>query len=1092
MADAPDTATDPLPASTAAPEPERPARWKRRALYLGIGLVVLWLLAPFALSLGAVRGMIADKAGEALGRKVEIGSASGYWFRGIELQAITVHSPEGYDGPLATVPKIHADVDVLATLFGAPKAKVRVVQPHVTFRRNAAGASNADGVAEKLAGDDDKSKDTSSGGADIQLAVIGGRVESMTADGKTDAALGELDVGMTLHPSGDLALDVRAVAEGAGLDGASARFAVTADMRANGSTPFSIDVPGLDLARLAALIEDATGVQGVRGRIRVSGKGERSPAGTLSGQIAASGEGVRARMAKGVVFTVDRLTANATMKVVEDATDIDTTIALDGLQVEDPALGSNPYREPTITMAAQGLIHPAGWMRIAKAHIDAGRTAKVTMPKDFKLQVDPELRFDGQLAIEADLGRIGALRGLVPALEPLGGGRLNAQLRGTGDRGLDMGVGAAIANLSLRPSEAFPQGYVEPEVRFTLNVSRSEKDGTTLRLYSVASRLLGLTTRDAKEGVALGVDAQDRFWLDGGFDGRVDLASLSRLLASSLPLEPGERITGTLTLGGQGRGQGETMQLTTDVAMQQVVVPPSWSEARTPMDLRARVAMQRTRGRTSLQVTKLDGMGLGGELAIAMKEAAEGTALEDIEGQLGLDLGLARSWLAPVLGLEAGTTLTGMARSRLHLAGEGAGRRLDATVQITDLAYRGSPTAPLVREPRVSVRVNAWLAPEGGRHRAEELKITADAITLDASGSTYVASPDPDMDLSVRVGADAAKLAPTVASLLGEGYEDLRGQGRLGGTITATGSTANNARRLRVDGDLVLGSWTTGGLQVGDLKATVGRATNAEPLSVGLTSTLNRGRVFAQGALTLGRPALPWTAQVDMNDVDTSGVITSKGVGRLLAFALPALLPANANVPVLSGLLTARVEAEAPSIEDPAMLDGLTGRGIVTMKQGEIKNSTLFGGGGGGALGKVIQGLKVAVPEAGRILEGATEALTFSSLESKFRVDKRIVHVERAKLTGSALDVDMRGTVQFDKRVALSSKLILKGSAGSKVEKVLPEGAIPLRVRGTLAAPQVSPDIDMGKLLAGAIGNPADLLDDIKKKKLPKIKNPFK
>ncbi|MDF1700955.1 MAG: AsmA-like C-terminal region-containing protein, partial [Planctomycetota bacterium] len=496
---------------------------------------------------------------------------------------------------------------------------------------------------------------------------------------------------------------------------------------------------------------------------------------------------------------------------------------------------------------------------------------------------------------------------------------------------------------------------------------------------------------------------------------------------------------------------------------------------------------------TTAEVTDLAGMGLSGELSARLRAGPDGSALDNVEGQINLDLQAARSWLGALAGLDPQARLAGVARSRVRLAGEDAGQRLDASVQITNLAYQSAPGAARLQEPRVNVRANAWLAPEGGRHRADELKITAAAITIDGSGSTYVASPDTDMDLAIQLAGDAAKLAPTLAALLGEGYEDLRGEGRLSGRFRATGSADDDAASLLVDGNAVLGSWSTRGLEVGDLKATLARTSAEEPLSLGLTSKLNKGRLFSQGAMTLGTPQYPWKGQLDLSDVDTSGVVTSQGFGRLLAFALPALLPAGANVPVLSGLLTARIEAEAPSLEDPAMLDGLTGRGRVSMTQGSIKNSTLFGGGsGGGQLGKIIQGLKLAVPEAGRVLESATKALTFSSLESKFRIAQRVVHVDRAKLSGTSLDVDLQGTVQFDKRVALASKLVLLGSAGKKVAKVLPGGAIPLRIGGTLASPQVRPDVDMGKLLAGAVGDPGDLLDRLKKKGLPKIKNPFK
>ena len=1082
------------PSSTPQSKPARPKRWRRRLLFLAVGLLVLLALAPLAVSLGPVRSMIADKVGAKLDRKVEIGGASAYWFSGIDLEDITVHSPKGFDGPLATVHKIHADVDLLATLFGTPKASVRVVQPHVTFRRNAAGVSNADGVAEALQGDDeDKDTDTSGGKADIQVAVIGGKVESIGRGGAADAALHELDVGLALRPSGDLGLDVRAVAAGAGLDGRAARIVAKADVLADGSTPFEIDVPGLDLARLAALIQDTTGIHDVQGQLEVTGKGTRTAAGTYEGTLHAKATALRARSGGGVTFSLQRMLAGATMKAADEATEFDANVQVGDLRIEDPALGGRPYREPSITLSAQGLLHPKGWLRVAKAHVDAGQTVKVSVPEMFMLQLDPEVRFDGQLGIEADLERIGTWRSIVPALEPLGGGRLDAQVRGRGDRALEVGIGATITNLSLRPGEAFPQGYTEPQIGLTLNVSHAKSSGTTVRVYKLASRLVNVSTRNAKDGVAFGLDAQDRIWLEGGFDGNVDLPSLSRLLAGRLPLEPGERLDGTIAFGGEGRGQGDSMQATTRIQMRGVRVPPSWSTVREPADLTATIALNRARGSTTAELKDLAGMGLGGALTARLREGEGETALDEAEGQISLDLGRARSWLGALLGLEAQARLGGVARSRLRLAEEGVGRRLDATVQITNLLLQASPESGRLQEPRVVLRANAWLAPEGERHRADELKLSSNTLTLDASGSTYVGAPDEDMDVSIQLGGDAAGLAPTIAAFLGEGYEDLRGEGRLGGSLSLSGSSADNARNLRAEGNLILGSWSSNGLQVGDLKSTLGRASEEEPLSLGVTSKLNGGRVFAQAALTLGREALPWEGHVDMSDVDTAGVITSRGIGRMLAFALPALLPAGANVPVLSGRLTARVEAEAPSMEDPAMLDGLTGRGRVSMAQGEIRNSTLFGGGGdGGNLGRVIQGLKVAVPDAGRVLEEATKALTFSALESKFHIERRIVYVDRALLTGRALDVDMKGTVDFDQRVALDSKLQFKGKDAANVGKFLPGGAVPLRVAGTLASPQVQPNVDMKSLLAGAVGDPKDLLERLKKQKLPKIKNPFK
>ncbi len=1092
MTDAPDAPTPPDAATAPAAAPKRKARWGRRLLITAGILLVLVFLAPLALSLGPVRSMVADKVGEQLDRKVEIGGASAFWHKGIELEDIVVHSPEGFDGPLATVRKVHADVDVLGALTGSIKAKVRVVEPHITVRRLADGRNNLDGVREAIQGDEESKPSSDGPPPQVDLVIIGGQVESLGASSVVEAALRELDLGLALGADGRLGVELQCVADGAAQGGGSARIAATADMEPDGTTPFSVSIPALDLAKLAPLLRDATGLRELAGTLELRGKGTHHADSTLEGNVNAKAAGVRIVTATGIVLGLERLLANAGFAPKDGATDVDAAVSLGNLRVQDPSVQGHAYHEPSITLAAKMLVHPKGWVRIAEGRFDAGRTAQVTMPDVFRLQLEPELRFDGQLAVRADLGRVGALRAVVPALEPLGGGSLDAKIQGTGDRGLEMGLGATIRGLAMRPSEAFPHGYTEPDLRLSMKMSRSAEEGMTLRIYRVASRLLRLDTRDAKAGVALGIDADERFWLEGGFDATLDLASLSRLLAAQLPLEPGERITGSVALGGTGRGRAETMQLNTDVRMRDVVFPASWSAARTRANLQARLAVRNDRASTIAELSKLQGMGLTGAASVRLRrDEVAGTTLDDVEGQFGLDLAQARSWLGGVLGLDPRARMQGRLTTRLHLAAEGAGKRLDATSQLDALLY-APPQGTPIREPRVVLQVSALLPPEGERQTAEVLKLEAAALTLDASGSSYVGGEDSQLDLSLRISGDAAKLAPTLAAHLGEGYEDLRGTGRLQGSLTARGSPAHNARTLLAEGELLLGSWSTSGLNVTDLKATIARESVKEPLSVGVASGLNKGKLFGQGAVTLGGETLPWRSTVDLADVDTSGVVTSKGIGRLLAFTLPALLPAKANVPVLSGRLTAHVEAQAPTIEDPAMMDTLTGSGRISMAQGQIRDSTLFGGGGGGGgLGKVIQGLKLAVPEAGRVLEGATKALTFSTLDSQFRVAKRVVYVDRAKLSGNTLDIAMRGTVNFDKRVAMDSDVTLLGSAGRKLGKVLDGGKIPLKVGGTLATPQVRPNVDMSKLLTGAVGDPKDLIDKVRKG-IPKIKNPFK
>ncbi|MDA1195312.1 MAG: hypothetical protein O2894_09010 [Planctomycetota bacterium] len=1069
----------------------KPARLRRRLLISAAVLVALVALAPLAVRLPPVRGMLADAIGERVGRRVEIDAASAYWFTGIDLEGITIHSPDGFDGPLATVAKVHVDLDVLGAIGGQIDAAVRVVAPRLTFRRSATGAGNADGVAEKLAGDDEPSDTTDRAKPKLRLTVIGGRIASHGQGGVTEAALSDMDIGLTIA-DGSTFVELRCTAEDAAAGGGNARVVASATQRADGSLPFELDVPAIDLAKLDPLVRAATPLAKIAGTVQVQGKGERAADGTFAGTFDSAVAGLRVHSADGVIVGIERLQAKAVLASVAGATNIESDITLADLRVLDPRVGESPYHEPSVVLSARGSYHPEGWIRVEQGKLEAGRTAQITLQDTLKAQLEPEVRVQGKVTARADLARVGALRALFPALDMLGGGAVTLDLDGSGDRALALDTRLGVTSLALHPSEHLPSGYTERQINARLRVEQSAEGGWTLRIEQFESALLALALREGAQALSLGKDEAGRFWLDGSFDAVLDLRAASALLATRLPLEAGERLGGTLRIGGTGRGDVEAMQVDATLALRGVTFPPSWASLSTPADLDATLSVRNERKSTLAQVSNLKGMGLSGTVELRLRRDEGGTTLEQVDSQVGVDLARARPWVGALAGLDAGAQLAGMLQARVKLAPEGAGQRLDAIAQVDQLVFQQKPGAPTANEKRLSVRANAWLAPEGEVHRFEELKVTATGLVLDASGATYRAAPANELDGMLRLEGDAAVLAPTLAAFLGTGYEDLKGTGRLGGRVTARGPLGSHLAGLLLDGELVLGSWQTSGLSAQDLKATVARATRAEPITLGVVTVLNRGRVFAQSIVTPGTPAYPWSAQADMAGVDTSGVLTNRGLGRLLSFALPALLPSGGSVAVLSGLLDARVEAASPSVDDPVLMDGLPGTGRLTMAQGQIKDSTLFGSAGGGGLGQVIQGLKIAVPEAGRVLESATKSLTFSSLESEFRFANRVVHVDRTQLTGPTLSVDMKGTVTFDQRTELASGLTLHGSGGEKLGRVLKDGRIPMRVTGTLAAPQVRPDVDMAALLAGAAGGDVkDLLDGLKKD-LPKIKNPFK
>ena len=72
---------------------KRKGKWRRRVLWLVVGLVVLVALAPLTLALPFVRDFVAEKATAAMGRTVTIEKSFAYWGHGIDLEGVTIASP---------------------------------------------------------------------------------------------------------------------------------------------------------------------------------------------------------------------------------------------------------------------------------------------------------------------------------------------------------------------------------------------------------------------------------------------------------------------------------------------------------------------------------------------------------------------------------------------------------------------------------------------------------------------------------------------------------------------------------------------------------------------------------------------------------------------------------------------------------------------------------------------------------------------------------------------------------------------------------------------------------------------------------------
>ncbi len=1079
-------------------KPKSPRRWRRRFLWAFAVLLVIGVLSPLLVALPPVRNAIADKVGTMLGRKVEIDSAFAFWGRGVELEGITVHSPDGFSGPLATVKKIHADVDVLKLFGGSLSAAVRVLEPHITYRRNALDQGNADGVMENLAGEEPKETKSSDASMDLSVVVIGGRVEA--PDEAAGEVIDDIQATMKLDTAGRTTLSVRGIARGAGRDGKDAPFKSDVAVDARGEGPIEIEAPAVELARIAGILEGATGLRKLGGILEVTGKGKLLADGTLEGRFQCSIEDLRVATNDGVALTLRRLRGRTQLTSENGSTASKTTIALGDLRVREQ--DREVYREPNITFTADARFDPnAGTARISQARLDAGRTAAAQVQEPLRIETNPAVRMAGKAFLRVDLGRLGHLHALVPALKALGAGTLDAHVDGRSGTGVDVGTVITVTGLRLEPSDIAPEGYAERRMVFAF-AGGHDSGVTTVNFERIESALLRGTLGDNKRPMQLQIDADGRWGLDGAFDLILDLPSLSRLLGTeALGLERGERLAGVVRVKGNARGNANEMQLGAGIGAGGIRFPPSWGTGSQAGTLQGTFKLNTEANGGRFQLDKLTGMGLTVSATAELDRSTGETKLANAEADVTGDLARVRPFFGGKLGVSPTGQLAGQLRGVVRVVDQGETMRV-VTEQLaaTNVIWRKDAASRPVQQARVQLDADVRLGEAPRPHLLDVLTLTAVGIEADLSGASLALEPDMATDGTLRLAGDAGKLAPVLSAALGEGYEDLKGSGPISGSLRLKGSMAEHGRQFLVEGTLGLATWSTGGLTLADVRLELVRPGTAAPLAATLSSVINGGRSRLGATFSLGAPTTPWQGKLDVQGADTSTIVLSSGLGRYLAFAFPALLPAQTNQPVLSGRLVADVQASSTDIASPALTDRLTGRGSVAMRQGEIKQSTLFGG-RSNKLTRVVGMLRTAVPEAGSVLYEISKSVTFVSLDSQFNIANRIVNLERATLRGRRVNVDMKGRVDFDARVALDANTTVLGSAGRELAKVVPNAVIPLRISGTLEDPRVVPNVDIKRIVGGGVVEKLPgLIDEIRKKgpelpkppKLPKLPNPFK
>lgn len=463
---------------------------------------------------------------------------------------------------------------------------------------------------------------------------------------------------------------------------------------------------------------------------------------------------------------------------------------------------------------------------------------------------------------------------------------------------------------------------------------------------------------------------------------------------------------------------------------------------------------------------------------LRVSRATDGTLA--VDGPLEL-----RADLAPwsrALALPPASRLEGTLAFQGRVQGPAHARRVEGRLVAEGFAWQASPATPRIEEPRLELEHALVLGAPDGSLSVERLRLSSRSLSLDLQGSRGEAG---SLALRGSLAGDAALLAPRLRTLGGDGFHDLEGEGPLSGTLEARAQAGSGplAERLQVQARLDLGTWASSGARAQQVRLQADRPAVDGPQSLRLSARLNGGE--AQSTLQVSPAAgrLPWTLEARLQGVDTSTFVMRNPLVKRLALVLPTLVPLEAATPALSGLLDASVSLEAPGLDESALPAALSGRGEVLLARGTLGQSTLFGSlaGGKGALGDVGQALLRLAPEVSKALARTATAVTYREVTSRFRVAGQMLVIEAARLVGADHRLEMEGQVQAEAVADLRARLVLEGKAGEEARRVLPQGALPLRIRGSLSRPQVRPDLKASDLLQALGPSLEDLLKDPKK-----------
>ncbi len=1106
--DVPDSVTSPQTEAPKAPKAPRPRRWLRRLVLLLVILVLLVVASPLALALPFVKNMVASSVGEGIGREVTIDKIFAFWGKGLDIDGLTVASPPGFDEPLARVQHIHVDVALLALLGGKLEASVLVDTPRVTILEHEDGRSNLDGlVAEKTeaAPSDDPAapppeatpgeaktgaKGDAGPGPHIRVEIRNGSVRAQPAAGADPEEIENIQAVLALTPEGAVALEFSATALRAALGGGDVPVAIGASLTGEGNGPVKIEIPALDLARISTLAGELGGLESLEGQLAVSADGEIQGTSSGIGRLVVDGKDIALRTKAGLTLSIGKVSAEAKVSEADDKSVADVSVRLERVGIVDGSRGeAQRFEEPLVELTLKGTHDAKTEVLLVEAmKLQAGPALSVTASQPWTISTGDKPSAKGQLDIQADLASLARLEAIVPALSSIESGRVAARIVAETADGMDVKAGIRAVGVRLAPGVLSPEGYTEREIVVQAHATRPAGEGdlpTSIVVHRIQTSFLTFGPAPGTAGRAAEPLTIQLLGSDVGARGRsllnVNLQALGAALGGAMGLEAGDRLGGTLVVTVDADASGGEGRATATIAGRQIALPASWAKGVPPTDLAGETTIALGKDEIRAEVKRLEGFGLTLVADAVLGRGDEGAGgLQHANVQISGDLARARPLLGPFLEIPADVRLQGVLDARTQIVEGADARSLKGTVTVKGLRWQEATGQVLFEEPHLELRHDLAMAAGESAYTVREFTLKSRALQLEVQG-TYApgnqdalnpsANADEAIQAAVRVRGDAPQLASVLRGFLGEDYRDLKGSGSVTGSVNLAGSFARGGETLIVGGDLKPGDWSVGGLTVNGAVLTLRKQQVQDPLTVAFRAGVNGGTASVETHVRLRENEKPFTAKVDVKQVDTSPLLADRGFGKYLGYVVPTLIPTDSDTPVLSGRLDANVELQAASLSGPKLAPSLRGKGSIRMTQGAIAQSTLFQAiGGGRGLGQAGTMLIKAVPEVGSSLASLTRSLNFSKIESVFAIANEIVNVQRGLLESQQTRIDFKGNVGFDQRIDLAIDLALTGGkAAERLGRVLPSKTIPMRVRGTLDKPQIQPNLDVKDLATGAL-----------------------